>query len=247
MFLQILTYALVIVANLTVGGLLLQRGRRNGALPERLLGASLTLDGLEWLFWVLAIETPALGTPLGNLLGVACRLGIVGHNICLLAFTWYVFRRGSRAALGVVVRTSAAAVVSLFVGVALGDWMGYRSDRIWIWLEVGALHVAYAWTLGESGLQYARMRRRLAHGLGDALVTNRLLLWGIYGGASLCSQLAYITSIGLATTSSGDYPFFLDALMSTSSCSAAVALWLAFFPPRAYRSWLSPGAPDTAS
>ena len=78
-------------------------------------------------------------------------------------------------------------------------------------------------------------------------MTNRLLLWGVYGGASLCSQLAYITSIGMATTSAGDYPFFLDALMDTSSCSAAVALWLAFFPPRAYRSWLASEAPESAS
>ena len=191
MFLQILTYALVIVINLTVGWLLIRRGRRQGGVPELLLGASLGLDGVEWLLWVLAMETPAAGTPLGNYLGAACRAGIVAHNICLLVFTWYVFRRHSRAALGLVVCVSLVAVGSLFVGVALGDWLGYASERIWIWLEVGALHVAYAWTLGESGLQYARMRRRLAHGLGDALVTNRLLLWSVYGAASLTSQLAF--------------------------------------------------------
>jgi hypothetical protein len=244
--LQILTYALVIVTNLTVGGLLLQRGRRNRALPELLLGASLTLDGLEWLFWVLAVETPAMGTPLGDFLATACRVGVAGHNICLLLFTWYVFRRDSRAALGVVVFVSLVAVVSLVVGVALGDWMGYRSDRIWIWLEVGALHVAYGWTFAESTLHYARMRRRLAHGLANPVVTNRLLLWAVYGCGSLGSQLAYTTSIGVATPE-GVYPFFLDALMSLSSCFAAVALWLAFFPPQTYRNWLASGAPESAS
>lgn len=238
MFLQILTYALVIVTNLTVGWLLFRRGRRQGTLPELLLGASLALDGLEWLFWVLAIETPAMGTPLGDLLGVACRLGVAGHNICLLTFTWFVFRRESRVALGVVIVVSLVAIASVFVGVALGDWMGFRSDRIWIWLEVGALHVAYAWTLAESALHYTRMRRRLAHGLVDPVVANRMLLWAVYGGMSLCSQLAYTTSIGVATFA-GEYPFFLDALMSVPSCFAALALWLAFFPPQAYKSWLA--------
>jgi hypothetical protein len=243
--LQILTYALVIVTNLTVGGLLLQRGRRNRALPELLLGASLALDGLEWLFWVLAIETPAMGTPLGDFLAAACRAGVAGHNICLLLFTWYVFRRDSHAALGVVIFTSLVAVASLVVGVALGDWMGYRSDRIWIWLEVGALHVAYGWTLAESTLHYARMRRRVMHGLGNPVVANRLLLWAVYGGASLGSQLAYTISIAVATPE-GVYPFFLDALMSTPSCLAAASLWLAFFPPQAYRNWLASGAAEAA-
>lgn len=238
MFLQVLTYALVIVTNLTVGWLLFRRGRRQGALPELLLGASLTLDGLEWLFWVLAVETPAMGTPLADLLATASRLGVAGHNICLLTFTWFVFRRESRAALGMVVCVSMVAIVSLLVGTALGDWMGYRSDRIWIWLEVGTLHVAYAWALAESTLHYARMRRRLAHGLGDSVVTNRMLLWAAYAGTSLCSQLAYTTSIGVATFA-GEYPFFLDVLMSVPSCFAALALWLAFFPPQAYKRWLA--------
>ncbi len=246
MFLQLLTYALVVVTNLAVGWLLIQRGRRRDGLPELLLGASLGLDGLEWLLWVLAIETPAMGTPLGDLFAATCRLGVAGHNICLLVFTWYVFRRHSRAALGLVVLVSSAAITSLFVGVAIGDWMGYRSDRIWIWLEVGTLHVAYAWTLFESSLHYARMRRRLAHGLGDPVVTNRLLLWAVYGGTSLCSQLAYTVSIAVATFS-GEYPFFLDALMSVPSCFAAVALWLAFFPPQAYRHWLWSGGGAAAA
>ena len=105
-----------------------------------------------------------------------------------------------------VVCVSMVAIVSLLVGTALGDWMGYRSDRIWIWLEVGTLHVAYTWALAESTLHYARMRRRLAHAVA---------------------------------TFAGEYPFLLDALMSVPSCFAALALWLAFFPPQAYKSWLA--------
>lgn len=246
MFLQTVIYALVIVTNVTVGLWLLLKARRQGVLPELLLGASLALDGLEWLLWVLAIETPAAGTGLGDVFGVGCRVGVLGHNICLLSFTWLVFRRESRAALGLVVLVSALASAALFVGVALGDYMGYRSDRIWIWIEVGTLHVAYAWTLAESMLHQARLRRRVAHGIGDPVVANRLLLWGVYGGASLCSSLAYNLSIGVATFA-GEYPFFLDALMSVPSCVAALALWLAFFPPPAYRRWLRAGREAAAS
>ncbi|HEY5656917.1 MAG TPA: hypothetical protein VIY27_03930 [Myxococcota bacterium] len=245
MFLQSLTYILVIVVNLAVGWRLFQQGRRQGKTPELLLGASLTLDGIEWLFWVLAMQSPAAGTPLADVFGIACRVGVAGHNICLLAFTRLVFRPQSRAALAGVLLVSTVLVASLLVGIGLGDRLGYRSDRVWIWLEVGAQQVAYAWTCAESMLHYTRTRRRVQLGLCDPVVANRFLLWGVYGGATLLCALAYLTSIGVATHA-GEYPFFLDVLMIVPTVFAALALWLAFFPSRAYRSWLTAGTGDAS-
>ncbi len=219
-----------------------RQGCRQGALPELLLGAALTLDGVEWLFWMLAIEGPAASTPLGDLFGLTYRVSVIAHNICLLVFTRLVFRRESGAALAVVLAVSSLLVVSLLVGVAQGDWKGYRSDRIWIWLEVGGQQIAYAWTFAESMLHYTRMRRRVAHGLADPVVANRFLLWGIYGGATLMCAVVYLFSVGVANDA-GEYPFFLDVLMVAPTILAAFALWLAFFPFPAYRRWLSPEAP----
>jgi len=238
--LAIFTYALVIVSNLTVGGLLLRRGRRNRALPELLLGASLALDGLEWVFWVLASETPAAGTPFGNHLNAACRAGIVAHNICLLAFTRLVFRPESRAALVFVVAVSTIMVTSLLVGIGLGDWTGYRSDRIWIWLETGAQTLAYGWTLAESALHYARMRRGLALGLADPVVTNRFLLWALWSGSAAAILAVRVASNVLIDAAERavalPLPVVLGQMIPGVVCFGAI--WLTFSPPAVYRRLL---------
>ena len=41
--------------------------------------------------------------------------------------------------------------------------------------------------------------------------------------------------------------FALDALMIAFTVAAALALWLSFFPPQAYKSWLSSEVRSTAS
>jgi hypothetical protein len=237
-------YALVITVNLAVGGRLLWKAGAPGARPELLLGAACTLDGVEWLLWVLAYYTPLAGTHAGDWLGAGCRVGIICHNIFLLAFTRLVFRPGSRTARVAVVALAGLMSSSLVIGIAQGDWLGYRSDRIWIWLETCPQLVAYAWTLVESALHYARMRKRLAHGLADPVVTNRVLLWALYGAAMLGAGIFYVISIGVASFS-GEYPFALDAAMIACTSFSCGAIWLAFYPPRAYRRWLA-SASETA-
>ncbi|MDH3520156.1 MAG: hypothetical protein OEM49_06815 [Myxococcales bacterium] len=238
--LELCVYAFVMAINLTVGGRLLIRGLQRRAGPECLLGASLSLDGLEWFFWVLAYYTPAEGTAVGDVLGAACRAGIVAHCIFLLAFTRTVFHPESRAAAAAVVGLALVMIASWLVGISFGDWLGYRSDRPWIWLEVGTEQVVYAWIFVAAAGHYSRMRKRLAHGLTDPVVANRVLLWGTYGISSLCSGLFYLLSIGVASFS-GHYPFVLDVMMIVFTGVACSAIWLAFYPPAAYRSWVIAG------
>jgi hypothetical protein len=76
------------------------------------------------------------------------------------------------------------------------------------------------------------MRRRARMGLGDPIVANRLLLWGI--GAS---GIAAVTLVHLVAQLLGRYelPPSLVGVVSALLLGTAVAEWLAFFPPRAYR------------
>jgi len=194
---------------------------------------------------LLAYYTPLADSDAGNWLGVACRACIIIHNIFLLSFTRLVFRPHSRMVRGGIVAAALLMLSGLAIGTAQGDWLGYRSDRIWIWLETGPQLLAYAWTWLESGLHYARMRRRLAHGLADPLVTNRLLLWALYGAAMLGAGVFYLISIGVASFS-GDYPFALDLAMICCTSASCGAIWLAFYPPRAYRRWLASASEGAA-
>lgn len=246
MNLEICTYALVISVNLTVGLRLFQRGRLQRTRPELLLGAALALDGIEWLFWTLAFYSPAADTAVGSLFSATCRLFIVAHNVCLLAFTRLVFRPDSRGALAVVLVSAATVFVGLTGGFASGDWVGSRSDRPWLWLELSGLLVAYVWTLFESALHYARMRRRVGHGLADGLLANRFLLWAVYGGASVGTSLVWMFA-ALVVARGGRYPFGLDAIMIGFTLVSALAIWLAFFPPSAYRRWLRAGGAAAAA
>jgi len=233
-----------IAVNLTVGLRLLSWGRKPDALPERLLGLSLSFDGIEWLLWLLAIYTPAADGSLGSALGFACRAGISASAICLMAFNRVVFRPGSAGALIFAATAGAAMGVGLIGSAAAGDWYGYRVDLPWTWLELGAQAAAFGWTLLESLCCYVKLRRRLAHGLTDAVVVNRVLLWGGYGGALLASH-ALVALAQYTAGVTGSYPASLDSMMAALTLAACAAVWLAFFAPRAYRDWLraAPRAP----
>ena len=237
MALDILANVVAIVINLALGLRLLQFGREPDRMPEYLLGLCLTFDGIEWLLWLLAAYTPLIDTPLGNALGYFCRAGLCASVICLLAFNQTVFRPDSVLGRAAVVIASTIMLIGWSGSGFVGDWNGYRTDLPWTWLELGAQAFAYAWTLGEAGAYYVKLRRRLAHGLADPVLTNRLLLWSGYAGAMLASHL-FLVAAQSAAHATGSYPALYDSFQAGLTLVACAALWLAFFAPEAYRSWL---------
>lgn len=230
---ELFSHLLAIGIGLGVGIPIIRRGWKGSDVPALLLGAAVTFDGLEWLFWALCAFTPAYGTPLGEVLAVACRLGITAAILCMLAFTRTVFRPRSRAASIWALLIAAAMIVGFFGSGAVGDWGGWRNDHIWNWIELAGQIAGYGWTAAESLTYYAKMKRRSAHGLGDPLVTNRLLLWGAYASAYCMSQIGYGVVLAIfedLTT--------LDILLAGLTIAGQMSLWLAFFPPKRYASWL---------
>ena len=76
------------------------------------------------------------------------------------------------------------------------------------------------------------MRRRAQIGLGDPLIADRMRLWGVGTGS-----IAGIALLHLVAQLFGHYvlPASLVGVVSSLVLITAVAEWLAFFPPRAYR------------
>lgn len=235
---EICSNIVVIVINLIVGIRLLKQGADRGALPELLLGASLAFDALEWLCWMLAFYTPLAETPLALYLTAGCRVGILTSNLFMLLFVRSVFRPTSSAALAFVVLVSSTSWTGLTVGIYLGDWAGFASDRIWIWLELGGTLSAYVWCAVEGLMYYANMRKRARHGLAEPVVTNRVLLWSGYGIASAITELLYMAGVAVGG-SEGSYPFIFDAIMIVTTTAGALLILLAFFPPAIYTRWVA--------
>lgn len=235
------TQVVAIAVSFGVGVPILARSCARRDRAGILLGLSVVLDGVEWACWALSLHTPANGTPLGDALAVACRVGVSASVSCLLLFTRVAFRPGSRSG-GALVAGLVLAMLAGFVGSGtLGDWGGFRNDNPWIWLEEGAHLAAYLWASAEAAAYYAKLRRRRQLGLADPLVVNRILLWAVYGGAFAVYQLVWMAVVAWSEDLTA-----LDPLLVALSVGGQVALWLAFAPPLPYRRWLASASTQAA-
>jgi hypothetical protein len=165
-------------------------------------------------------------------------------------FAWRVFRAGSLAAAGLAVALLGANVGACAAVVTSGAPLPAGRLGLGVVLVRSA---ALVWLFAESTLYAVRMRRRLAIGLGDPIVANRFLLWSIWTGA-----LALIPLFVLVLRAAGALeppapgeplpPAVRMALVALGGGGAVAALagWLAFFPPAAYRRWIAASRPAEA-
>jgi hypothetical protein len=106
-----------------------------------------------------------------------------------------------------------------------GAWLGRWAPNLGMLAAYGGSSVA--------PLHYAAlMRRRAQIGLGDALVANRMQLWGIGTGAVAGVALLHLVA---ALFGAHELPPSLVGVVSSLVLVAAIAEWFAFFPPRFYR------------
>ena len=123
-----------------------------------------------------------------------------------------------------------------------------RGNAFW-WMHYATIWTYPLWTTTESYRYYGLMRRRVALGLAEPLVTNRFLVWGT---ASIGTLLAvWISSISffiprdpatLAAWSPG-----IQIGVATVGVATVSLYYLTFFPPRWYRAWVARNAPAPAT
>lgn len=240
--LVVLGNGLFALAGGVVGVRLLLLARRTEGLPEGLLGFG---------FLGLVVAIPLVGiagmgratvAELQFELVVAGMLLLWAAAACQTAFTWLTFRPRAGWAKALVIGLAAgeacivAGVFHAFL-MAPGDVHSFAAAGSWtFWIRVPLL-VNYGWTAVESLLQYRMARRRAALGLGSAVVRNRFLLFGMVGlSAAATTAVSSVLHLqGMAPTA---HPL-AAAVMATGGSTAAVLLYLAFMPPRAYRRFLA--------
>ena len=234
-FLGLIGFGSFLAVSLTVGTRLLLQARRTRKLPELAMGLNFVVAGFIGYALLVATESlhllPERLAGFGSFFGVS-GISIGGAFVCL--FTQQVFHPQGRVARVVL------ALITGWLGLAIfGAWILHvvrPPDGFGVWMGHWGAHLgllaAYGWSTGESLRYYALMRRRVHVGVGDPLVANRFLLWGL---GTLAIVLATLLYVGMQLLGHYELPASLVGVSSTLVLVTAIAEWLAFFPPRSYR------------
>lgn len=224
--------------SLAVGARLVWLGLRGrGGAPALLIGLGVLGIGpigfgLQAL--ALSLRPGATAEGLATAGAVAVAIGLWAK----LAFNCTVYRRGSRVALAATLALGLAVAAHLLYQPFTGSFLAaaHRNDLA---ILRGSLQVAVlGWGAWEALAFWTRLRKRLRLGLADPLVASRMLLWGVSAGAAGLGTAIGVVYSALTGIPSLESPAIL-ASSSAHGLVAALAMWLAFVPPRAYERWLA--------
>ncbi len=226
---------------LLAGVRLLLRAARVGGVPERLLSASFLLWGLGYALYDLPYAL-ADDEALRVRFFLASRVAIDAGGIAFALFTQRVFRARERWSTWLVAGIAACLTAGVVGSVWVGDWEGVRPlSNPWYWPERLANTAPALWMAVEGFLHYAKTRPRRRLGLCDPLVCNRFLLWGISGALWVILELVILPQeVGYEATR--EFSAVLGMLSGSLEVAPVALLWLTFFPPAFYRSWIARSA-----
>jgi hypothetical protein len=208
---------------------------RTGQLPELLIGLSLLVGGGIGYPGSVAARAFASASPdLASRLAVAGMRGLAVSAWTMLLCWNVIYHRGQRWSRNAVIATTALLFVFLVERLATIDAAGRATSSVGYvgWLLAGALPYAFN---AASGLRYyTRMSRRVALGLADPVVANRILLWSV---TSLIVVAQYAYSLG-GLLLGARFTVTSTAVIGTLGLSIALLLTLAFFPTQPFSRWL---------
>jgi hypothetical protein len=232
------------VASALVGVRLLRLAGRTRQAPELAMGLAFALSASLGFPLLTAAAVVAQG---GGSAGLANALMVTGTFATYAGYVglgigcWRIYRPGARwpiapIAAGALALLAAAAAVAATPG---NEELETRNAAFWSGIGIGSL--TFAWNACESFALHAQLRRRLALGLADPEVVNRVLMWGIGSLAAFAMTVQGLVQ-RTAVVSDGQ-----RLLSSAIGLVAAVAIWLAFFPPAAYRRRFAAAAEPAGS
>jgi hypothetical protein len=215
------------------GARLIRLSLRTGEKPERLLGLYFALTGVAYVGWVFpSIFAMGSWAETSDLTGwIVYSIGVVPY----LIFSRIVFRPQSKWALGIVIGCVAALAISDTVLTLSGNrypgvhnpffwmqWLGYTVPCIWMTIEA---------VLCRRG---AMLRAKI--GLGEPVITNRYLLFALFGVFQVLACMSDIL-LQLDVASTQAISGTSDIILGACELAGIAALWLAFFPSASYLEW----------
>jgi len=230
------------VVSLVVGLRLLSLWHRTRALPELLIGVGVLGIGPVGFGAVMAGTAmiargwPPDATSVRAVFALGSATVVCGV-VAKCVFNWRVYRPASRpAALATAVIGAGLAALWLHGGLSRGVLPADPADAATV-LQSTLQVAALLWGSGEALRYWRLMCRRRALGLADPVVTNRFLLWAA-GAAAAGVGTAIGTGASWATgIASTQIPWVVTS-SSLHGLVAAIAMGLAFVPPRPYTAWI---------
>jgi hypothetical protein len=231
---------------LAVGLRMYGLSKQSRQFSDRLLSASFLLWALCYAIYDISYLLFYRGGLLPAPIAFASLLSLHLGTAAFAVFTRVVFRSRERWAGWL----AAGTIVCLIVGFAGSIWVGDMGGEAplsnpWWWaVRVGGIAPSI-WIGVEGLIQFSKARQRQRLGLCKPLVANRYLLWGVAG--SLWTVLELIdTAQYMAYERTGQWSDTLSVMLGCHEFIPGVLIWLAFFPPTAYRRWIEGSASDDA-
>lgn len=203
---------------------LLRLASRTHELPELALGSSVLLaTGLGYPMLVASAATGSAPLRMSGALLVD-----VGFMLTAL-FTAHVFRAQARWAQPLVAALAACFLLQLALVVEHEHTAGL--------IQMLLASTVYGWTALEARLRAGMQQRRIALGIGNPVLANRLQLWSIMGATSTLAALvnAFTIVYGIMPL---EEPTVL-VLTTAAGLVQAAALLLALAPPASYLDWIA--------
>jgi hypothetical protein len=219
------------LASFAVGGRLLLLARRTQQVPEFAIGIALFANGaLGYGLVVLGFVLRPF-SPFVNSIFLLSGIFLINLGCAALALgVWRIFRPCDAWARWLYIGISAS-LLAAFALRALDPTRMPAAPHVF-WTFSGVSGLCFAWSGFESLRYGALMRRRMRLGLADPAVVARFYLWG---AASLAAAAIYASSMLNRMLAPATILPAILRFQSLLGLAAAVAIWLAFFPPRALR------------
>jgi hypothetical protein len=234
---------LFMVASVVVGTRLMWLWTRTRQLPELLLATALWCTGFfGFALGVMAKKLISMPPSTRLLLQVLDLSGEYVGAAALMVFAWRVFRPRERWAGWIAAAWGVACLAALGWELSSGQYVRYMDNTpisgpcVPIGLTVRGL--APAWMTAETVRYYSMLRRRQRLGLAEPLVVNRLGLWALASAGTAVGYAVSVVHRSVFGTALEAHVWVVDGVAFLAFVSA-IAISLAFFPPRAYRRWLS--------
>jgi hypothetical protein len=229
---------LFVLSSLVVGGRILLAGLRTGGRPELFIGGGLfLLGGVGYPL----VSVGQFATGLSDELRGLCAAGHMFCNVLGVSgigfFTRQVFRSNEHWALGLALAIGLSETVAMLVQLSTTGAFAFVANYTGPWrLNLYVAFVTLVWAGGESIVYGLRMRRRIALGLADSVLTNRILLWG---AAILSASIILLATIVLELAGHQVIGSpVMGVIVGPFGLTASVCLYLAFMPPKSYLRWL---------
>lgn len=223
----------------SMGFRIFRNAMRAGGAVEKWVGLSLLL--VCGAGYVPVVIAQAVSQPDIRFLLVAFGIGGAHAGVaCIFFFTRLVFRPTVPWLRAAVWTMALLMAVVWITGVAFVNWPlrnappreAIEAGFPWALASNALCGIGMAWSAWEAIRQWSLSRKRARVGLADPLVANRMLLWGLFTGASFVTNVAHgsMAAMGRDPGDSGAMIAFSGVLALVST----VALWLAFLPPEAW-------------